>query len=273
MTLATRRRLISLIPLLVVTALVATYLVPRCQSISNTQATPPLPDAARLTATATAPGIPEQRIDYTGFTLSFNPHTHIPNWVAWELLGTETTGHAPRTNRFTTDPQAPGCALDTDYRGSGYDRGHMAPAGDFKWSPDAMAQTFYLTNICPQAHPLNIGAWKKLEEKCRLWAQADSAIIIVCGPVWQGQPPVEYIGSTQVAVPPAYFKAVLAPYANPPRAIAFIMPNSHVPGGMQRAACSVDHVEAITGHDLFAALPDSLERIIEAQANFNAWPR
>lgn len=214
--------------------------------------------------------IPEKRISYEGMEVSFNPEAHIPNWVAWELTADETLGTEPRYDRFMPDKSVRGSAYSSDYRGSGYDRGHMAPAGDMKWSEKAMRETFYMTNICPQAHKLNAGAWKKLEEKCRQWAVRDSAIYIVCGPVLN-DPVDEWIGESEVAVPQRFFKVILAPYANPPRGIGFIMPNGYVPGGMQKAACSIDEVEAITGFDFFSALPDSLENEIERRANFHLW--
>lgn len=209
-------------------------------------------------------------IEYTGFTVSFNNSLRIPNYVSWELLAAETEGTIPRDD-FKTDFNIKNCAKHSDYTHSGYDRGHMAPAADMKWSEQSMNDCFYMTNICPQAGSLNGGSWKKLEEKCRLWAQVDSAIIIVCGPVPTTQP-LEYIGSdNDIAVPEAFFKVICSPYANPPRAIGFIMPNGKVPGGLQKAAVSVDSVEALTGYDFFAALPDSIENAIESECRFHYW--
>lgn len=210
----------------------------------------------------------DKTVDYKGFTVGFNPEMHIPNWVAWELTAEETAGATPRYNKFSSDPDVAGCAENWDYSYSGYDRGHMAPAGDMKWDEEVMKNTFFMTNICPQAKSLNTGAWKSLEEKCRQWAKADSSIVIVCGPVLTDKI-TEFIGDTRVAVPERFFKVILAP--NSMKGIGFIMPNGSVPGGMQKAAMSIDEVEAITGHDFFSALPDSLEAIVEAQNDFHSW--
>lgn len=222
-----------------------------------------------LTAVVTNPGVESELIDYEFFTVSFNPLLHIPNWVSWELTAGETEGEETRT-KFQADTRVEGCPTPKDYTGSGYDRGHMAPAADMKWNPEAMARCFLMTNMCPQSHTLNSGTWKKLEEKSRLWAKADSAIIIVCGPVLTPEPE-EYIGESGVAVPKAFFKVICAPYANPPRAIGFIMPNGKVEGGLQAAAVSVDRVEELTGHDFFAPLPDEIENAIEAECRFHLW--
>ena len=217
-------------------------------------------------------GTPSEMIEYLGFRMSFNPTTHQPNYVAWELLASEVDGDEPRSNDFAPDPYVKESATPDDYRHTGYDRGHMAPAGDMKWNPTAMRQSFLMTNISPQAPELNRGAWKKLEEKCRVKAQADSAIIIVCGPIFDnpGQPAMN-IGNTGVAVPDRFFKVVLSPYTDPPQAIGFIMTNGHVDGGMQNAAVSVDSVESLTGFDFFAALPDDIENTIESRCDFNRW--
>ncbi len=208
---------------------------------------------------------------YKGMNLSFNPRFGIPNWVAWELTADEATGEEPRSNKFYADPDVESCPEPYEYNYSGYDRGHMAPAGDMKWSPQAMAESFCMTNICPQAKKLNTGAWKRLETKCRTWAEVDSAIMIICGPILT-DPIKEYIGNDRkVAVPARFFKVILSPYAYPPRGIAFIMPNGTVKGGMQATATTIDEVEQITGFDFFSALPDDIENEVESQCDFHYW--
>lgn len=214
--------------------------------------------------------LPEQLVSYQGMDISFNPDAHEPNWVAWELTDKETTGTESRSNKFYSDPDVKGCAETYDYSYSGYDRGHMAPAGDMKWSAEAMNSSFSMANICPQAKSLNTGAWKRLEEKCRKWAADDGSLVIICGPVLTDDP-IERIGETGVAVPRRFFKVILAPKVKPIRGIAFIMPNDKVPGGMQAAAVSIDEVERVTGHDFFASLPDDIENAVESQCDFNAW--
>ena len=213
---------------------------------------------------------PSQMVKYEGFSLSFNKKMHVPNWVVWELTGEEVAGTYPRKDNFRDDDNVAGSAEKWDYSYSGYDRGHMAPAGDLKWSKKAMDESFYMTNMCPQAKSLNTGAWKRLEEKCRQWATIDGAIIIVCGPVLT-DPINEYIGDSRVAVPQRFFKVILSPYVDEPRGIGFIMPNSKVPGGMQAAAVSIDEVERVTGLDFFSSLPDEIENKVESQCKFHYW--
>ena len=223
-----------------------------------------------LMAVKTNPSLKEVTKSYKGMDLSFNPQYHIPNWVSWELTADETDGNVARSNKFSADPEMEGSAETWDYSYSGYDRGHMAPAGDMRWDKEAMSQTFYMTNICPQVKTLNAGSWKNLEEKCRQWAEADSAIYIVCGPVIDGKP-IEYIGDSRVYVPRKFFKVIISPYTTPARGIGFIMPNGKVEGGMQACAVTIDSVEALTGHDFFAALPDDIESDVESQCDFHYW--
>ena len=118
-------------------------------------------DIAKLLQVNTNPALQENIVEYSGMTVSFNPRLHIPNWVAWELTADETNGEEPRYDKFTCDENVPGCPDDWDYKYTGYDRGHMAPAADMKWNEQAMKESFFLTNICPQAPDLNRGSWKK----------------------------------------------------------------------------------------------------------------
>lgn len=242
----------------------------RCQSPRLQASTA---DAAGLTATVIPADIDSEIVEYPGFTVSFNKSTHIPNYVAWQLTREHTDGPISRKGfDFAEDPAVPGSATPADYRRSGYDRGHMAPAGDMKWSADAMRACFYMTNMCPQDDALNRGSWATVESNCRNWAVRDSLLVIVCGPVLTDRL-TRTIGQSGVVVPQRFFKVVLAPYANPPRAIGFVMNNGVVEGGAQRSATTVDEVERITGYDFFSALPDEIENQVEQQCNYPQWQR
>lgn len=152
---------------------------------------------------------PEQIIEHIGYTVSYNPTWLEPNWVAYELTAAETGGEQERSNHFKPDPLVEGDPVVTsDYSKSGYDRGHMAPAADMKWSEQAMRESFYMTNICPQLHNLNAGDWKDLEEMARSWAQQYGNIYIACGPIVEAEYPT--IGKTHtIAVPAAFYKVFL----------------------------------------------------------------
>lgn len=213
----------------------------------------------------------EQIIRHSGYTVSYNKDLKIPNWVSYELTREETKGKEKRGNRFIADPLVTGpIATNADYTRSGYDKGHMAPAADMKWSPEAMKESFYFSNMCPQHPQLNRRGWKNLEEKIRNWAIADSAIIIICGPIIEKQP--KTIGKNKVAVPQRFFKVVLSPFAKPIRAIGFLFNNEQAVEPLSLYVVTVDSIESLTNMDFFAPLPDEIENKIEANANYSLWP-
>ena len=213
----------------------------------------------------------EQIIRHSGYTVSYNKDLKIPNWVSYELTREETKGKEKRGNRFIADPLVTGpIATNTDYTRSGYDKGHMAPAADMKWSPEAMKESFYFSNMCPQHPQLNRRGWKNLEEKIRNWAIADSAIIIICGPIIEKQP--KTIGKNKVVVPQRFFKVVLSPFAKPIRAIGFLFNNEQAGEPLSSYVVTVDSIESLTNMDFFAPLPDEIENKIEANANYSLWP-
>ena len=212
----------------------------------------------------------EQIIHHIGYTVSFNKDLRLPNWVSYELTRQETNGKEKRSDRFIADPLVTGTiATNTDYTRSGYDKGHMAPAADMKWSPDAMKESFYFSNMCPQHPQLNRRAWKMLEEKIRDWAIADSAIIIICGPIIDKNP--KTIGKNKVTVPSRFFKVVLSPFARPMRAIGFLFNNAQAVEPLSTYAISVDSIEKLTQMDFFAPLPDDIENKIEASGDYYQW--
>ena len=214
----------------------------------------------------------QQLVTNLGYTSSYNTSYGIPNWVAYEITRSEATStEAERKDKFMPDPKVKGhSATNADYKGSGYDKGHMAPAADMKWSQIVMDQSFYFTNICPQAPGLNRGAWKNLEEDIRLWAIRDSALVVICGPLFT-QEPVRYIPQTQVAIPDAYFKVVCSPYIPEPRGIAFIFPNAKASKHPREYVTTINSVEQITGMDFLSQLPDETENQIEETSNYTLW--
>lgn len=215
--------------------------------------------------------ITNKTYQYTGFTVYFNPDTHIPNCTVYELTANEASGTNPRDDNFHHDSNVEGCPFLDDYKYSGYDRGHMVPAGDMKWNTQAMSDCFSLANMVPQKKSLNSGAWNKLEQKVRNWAMRDSALIVITGPIINKQDLDNTIGVSKVVVPGSIYKVILAHHASPMRAIAFIYPNEKPMGGLEKHIVTVDDVERATGLDFFSTLPDDIENKIEAVSDLNQW--
>lgn len=211
---------------------------------------------------------------YEAMTVNFNPSYRVPNCVSYLLtsqmidITNGPNAEIRRNYKFYCDPSVSGCPEWWEYKGSGYDRGHMAPANDMRWSRQSMSDCFLMTNICPQDHDLNGGSWNKLELKVHDWAKRYGKIVVATGPIFNGNS--RRIGPNgDIVVPSGFFKVVLDPSRN--RAIGFIYENHEGGGGMARHACSVDEVERITGHDFFSALPDNVERTVESTFNFDQW--
>lgn len=238
--------------------------------------------------------VDEQILSRKAYTTSYNCNTKCPNWVAWHLTSEHTDGPFPRKgvpyysnngivegigsvtqetcrNGYFVDIEAkePRQLLSDWTRDYNMSHGHMCPAGDNKWDKAAMNQSFLLTNMCPQNERLNGGGWKKLEEKCRTWANQYGDIYIVAGPVFS-EPITRTLGEGKIAVPDAFFKVVLC-LEGTPKAIGFLYKNDSSSQSIRECSCSVDNIEELTGLDFFYSLPDDIENIVESDSNLSKW--
>lgn len=230
-----------------------------------------MPDSIlRICSPGPIRGISEQLLRRTSYITSYNKDTKIPNWVAWNLSGEHIDGPYGRIGNFHEDEDVPQprATLD-DYKGSGWSRGHMCPAGDNKWDGAAMYDTFSLVNVCPQNANLNSGLWNSIEMDCRRWARKFGDIYIVCGPIFMNREH-ETIGSNKVMVPEAFFKVILC-LNGTPKAIGLIVRNTDGTKKRDLYYNTIDQVERITGMDFFPALPDDIENVVEAEANIDDW--
>ena len=207
-------------------------------------------------------------IVHTGHTLSYNTEWMIPNWVAYELKSSELEGDAQRRRSFSPDPDPilAGYVLaeHRDYTNSGWCRGHMIPAGDVKYSQKAMDESFYTTNICPMETSFNNGDWKRLEEKIRKWAVEYGTVYIITGPI-VGTNHHGKVGTSNIVVPDAFYKAVLIPYRGSYLTIGFLMFNEpSVKHKLRDYAVSVEKLETMIGKSLFYKLSRSTAKQIKS---------
>lgn len=209
-------------------------------------------------------------IRHVGYSLSYNEQHEQANWVAYELTDQETRKIVKRTNKFIVDHTIrTGSATNEDYKGSGYDRGHLAPAADMGWSEQAMKESFFFSNMSPQVPEFNRGIWKRLEEQVRQWAVDNQTVYVVTGPVLANDLPA--IGPDHVSVPRCYYKVILD-YTKPDlKGIGFLVPNTSSTLPLRAYAVSIDSVERVTGIDFFPALPDEQERMIEKNVCTDCW--
>ncbi len=209
-------------------------------------------------------------ITHTGYSLLYNEIHEQADWVAYQLTKEETTKLYERTNKFILDPKVKTItASDSDYKGSGYDRGHLAPASDMGWSSTAMKESFYYSNMSPQNPSFNRGIWKKLEELVRTWAVENNNVYIVTGPVLKGE--LKSLGNDKVTVPKYYYKVILD-FSQPSiKGIGFVLPNLGSKESLKNYAVTIDSVEKFTGIDFFPLLQDKQENLIESTLCIECW--
>jgi endonuclease G len=214
-----------------------------------------------------------QIVRHRHYTLAYSEKDEQAEWVAYELTAGRVRGkHVGRTDDFRPDPLVKTGSADLyDYKRSGYDRGHICPAGDMSFDTEAISETFFMSNMSPQKRACNGGIWRELEENVRDWAVANKQIYIVSGPVLTDRP-LGKIGKNKVTVPAAYFKVLLDLREPEQKAIAFLIPNESSNQPLPHYAMSIDAVEKRTGIDFFPSLPDWQEAELESMGDPTPWP-
>ncbi len=206
------------------------------------------------------------------YTLAYAEEYEQAAWVAYELtvdqLNAKKVG---RSDYFKDDfTIKSGSAQFADYKKSGYTKGHLVPAADRAYSIEAMEETFLMSNMTPQIYHCNGAIWRELEEQVRDWARANRALYITAGPVFSQQ--MKRIGRNKVAVPNAYFKAVVDLTDPEFKAIAFIIPNELSEEPLQEYSMTIDALEEQIGLDLFHELmTEELEEELESNLNLSDW--
>ena len=211
------------------------------------------------------PGTCDQIVNREGYALGFSVRHRQALWVTYRMTGEEASAAnvSRRGHKFYTDCEVSGCATLADYKASGYDRGHLAPAGDMKFSERAMLESFSLANASPQVKSFNCGVWHRLETLTRKFAIREKSLFVVTGPIFDAEE-VSRIGASKVSVPKAFYK-VIFDETPPMKMIGFIIPNKGVECPISSFAVTVDEVEQVTGLDFFSALPDEIETDLESQ--------
>jgi endonuclease G len=211
-------------------------------------------------------------LDKKYFVVCYDPDRKIPDWVGYALTQEDAlTKATKRQGSFRADTALPRAdrAENADYAGSGYDKGHMAPANDFTRSVEAMKATFVLTNAVPQKHGVNGGQWAQLEASVHALTATRGTVWVFSGPAFAGKKPMGTIGPDKLAVPTHTYKVVLCVQPNGDKEmLAFVLPNIDKPSGtLSGYTFSVDQVEKLTGLDFFSSLPATEQTRLEQVVN------
>lgn len=202
------------------------------------------------------------------YTLSYNEDHEQATWVHYKLDPNFLKGTTPRINSFKPDPYVSTKSAElSDYKRSGYDRGHLAPAGDMIYCRESMIESFYMSNMSPQDPSFNRGIWRKLEETIREWGKRSQIFISTAGVL--NIENLGSIGGNKVTIPAKYYKVIYSSKNN--SMIGFLLPNRGSSDEIKSFVVSVDSIELITGIDFFHELPDEIENRLESKINLEDW--
>lgn len=202
------------------------------------------------------------------FSFSYSEEHEQSEWVAYFLESQDITSSNFKRPFFEQDPLVESESADwRNYKKSGYDKGHLCPAGDRKKTLDDYNETFFTSNISPQLHEFNSGVWNRLEEKVRYWAMKYDGLYIVTGGVLSDN--LKTIGKERVSVPNYFYKVLLSKDGD--KMIGFLVPHQDSNKPLYEFVVSVDEIEKMTGIDFYPNLPDNLENQLEAKSDYKGW--
>jgi endonuclease G len=231
------------------------------------------------------PGNGNTLVWHSALALEYDEAFEQARWVAHVIPPEVLTGTVFRSNDFRPDPKVPtGSAVEEDYflkflqpdssykyDGFGFDRGHLAPSADFRWSAKALSESYYYSNMSPQRPEFNRESWATVEDRVRgyLYSHPTSRLFVVTGPVLRaGLPKVER-GVNKVTIPELYWKVAIDPVEK--KGIGFVMPNRKITEPVEQFAVTIDSVERLTGYDFFQQLPADVQAIAEGQRILADW--
>ncbi len=211
-----------------------------------------------------------QVVHHQHYSLSYSEKHEQAEWVAYELKASDLSRNNFKRSYFEIDNAVKTKAAHwRNYKNSGYDRGHLCPAGDRKFTKTAHDETFLTSNISPQKHAFNAGIWNRLEQKVRYWAKKNDGVYVVTGGILENN--LKTIGSEKVAVPKQFYKVILDKTKSKIKMIAFLVPHKDSKLPLYKFVVSVDTIEKLTGIDFFKELEDDLEERLESSSSYKNW--
>lgn len=209
-------------------------------------------------------------VEHSHFILSYNEPFEQAEWVAYVLDKSHLTYDDRRRPYFIEDPYVSSKSADwRNYKGSGYDRGHLVPAGDRRFSKQAYNETFYTSNISPQNRQFNAGIWNDLEQQTRRWAKKYNRLYVYTGGILEKG--LEEIGEEDVDVPNYFYKIIVRKKGDNIKTLAFLIPNSPQSKSFKEFSTSIDAIEAKTGIDFFYKLSPAVQARFESKRNVANW--
>jgi endonuclease G len=227
-----------------------------------------------------------EEVEHSAMVIGFDCDYKMASWVFHVLTPDVSFGNVTRTNDFRQDEQVTcGSAVESDYfiriekpdgtlgyDGFGFDRGHLAPSADFRWSATALSESYYYSNMSPQRPEFNRESWAELEGLLRrIVDQEKKTFYIITGPVLRDDLPKVPRSVNGLKIPELHYKIIVDVSEDQPRGMAFLMPNTKADQRLSNYVVSIDSVERLTGLNFFPLLSSEMEALIESKADFNAW--
>ncbi len=225
-------------------------------------------------------------LEHAGMVVGFDCDYKMASWVFHILTPDVSFGSVSRSNDFRMDDKST-CGTadendyfiknknatgDFDYDGFGFDRGHLAPSADFKWSEKALSESYYYSNMTPQRPEFNRESWASLEDLLRnVGDQEKKNFYVITGPVLHDSLPEIERSVNKLKIPEWHYKIIVDASAENPRGMAFLMPNKKCEERLSAYVISIDSLESLTGTNFFPNINDIQELKIEKEADFTAW--
>lgn len=209
-------------------------------------------------------------VQHQYFMLSYSEAHEQAEWVAYPLKKSHLTYDDRKRPYFIEDPKVSSKSADwRNYKGSGYDRGHLCPAGDRRFSIYAYNETFYTSNISPQDRAFNAGIWNRLEQKVRQWCKRYGDLLIITGGVLEDG--LKEIGDEDVDVPRKFYKIVFRKEGATIKVLAFLIPNKESNRPLKDFLVPIQKLEMETGIDFFEKQSKAWSQKMESGVDASHW--
>ncbi len=226
----------------------------------------------------------EELVCHSAMCLVFSDEYNLAKWVVHIITGDIIEGRVSRTNDFRADPKIKNTGVEADYfikykqedgsykyDGFGYDRGHLAPSADFRWSEKALSESYYYSNITPQTPEFNRQKWTEIENFLRtyIYNNPDADLFVVTAPVLREGLPVQEKGVNKLPIPEYHYK--IAMDYDRKIGIGFLVPQENLIYPISHYVVTIDSIENLTGINFFAALNEEEEKLIESKYELSKW--
>nr|WP_297783174.1 DNA/RNA non-specific endonuclease [uncultured Allomuricauda sp.] len=209
-------------------------------------------------------------VKHNYYALSYSEPHEQAEWVAYVLKKEHLTFDDRERPYFIEDPYVKTKSADwRNYKGSGFDRGHLCPAGDRRFSEQAYNETFYTSNISPQDKYFNAGIWNRLEQKVRYWCKKYGDLMVVTGGVLENN--LLEIGGEDVDVPNTFYKIVYREKGDKVWVLSFLIPAKETNESLQNFLVPIDEIERKTGIDFFEKQSEEWQSKIESKVDPRGW--